>query len=208
MKSESETPLNRSQTLNHAKPKRSVKVRTMEILWILKGWRWPEECLCQQGLAVVTATRGNTTVLSKNWNKGEGTNNCGWISARAGVFSPFVNEQVFVSRQRTQIDSVRLLDKRRLHLLQRARQKRVKRRARFGVKRQESLLLFHCCRRPGRSSSSAAPLQPIRQLERPEEENLRDCCSHWIISDEVLSWSGTVSSWGPCTWGPKFTQTQ
>lgn len=126
-----------THTCSHASPEMGVIIRSMEIFWILKRWSRPKECLCRQCLAVVATTRGNTTtlfdpshrhraiwwVLSKNSNKCFGTKYCKWISVRASALSPFINEQVFVSRQRSRIDSIRLLDKWLLHLLQRVRRK-------------------------------------------------------------------------------------
>lgn len=128
-----------------------------------------------------------------------GTKYCKWISVRASALSPFINEQVFVSRQCTQVDSIRLLDKWLLHLLQRARRKHIRGGKRTSEWKDRSL----CCSSTAatsqytttahrRSSSTAAPLQLIHQLEWPKEGNLRDC---WLsVSDEVLSWSETVSS--------------
>lgn len=138
-------------------------------------------------------------VLSKNSNKRYGTKYCKWISVRASSLSPFINEQVFVSRQCTQVDSIRLLDKWLLHLLQRARRKHISSGKGTSEWKDRSL----CCSSTAattqytttahrRSSSTAAPLQPIHQLQWPKEGNLRDC---WLsVSDEVLSWSETVSS--------------
>lgn len=184
----------------------SVNVRSMEIFQILKRWCWSKECLCRQCLAVFATTRGNTTtlfdlkhhhrviwwVLSKNSKKRYGTKYCKRISVRAPALSPFINEQVFVSRQRIQIDSIGLLDKWLLHLLQEARRKHKKRQAHYRMKRHESLLQFHCCHHPDiqRSHTGGHQVQLLlyKQLGWPGEENLRDCWCNLIIG----AWWGVI----------------
>lgn len=137
-------------------------------------------------------------VLSKNSNKHYGTKYCKWISVRASALSPFINEQVFVSRQCTQIDSIRLLDKWLLHLLQRARRKHIRSGKHTSEWKDRSL----CCSSTAatsqytttahrRSSSTAAPLVTSSPLvtQGGESERLRIIGVWWgaiVIRDSVL----------------------
>lgn len=115
----------------------AVNVRSVKIFRILKKWCWSKECLCRQRCFRHCTRQHNDSVWpqapsqsymrsAKQKLKRYSTKYCKRISVRASTLSPFINEQVFVSRQRIQNDSIRLLDKWLLHLLQGARRKHKK----------------------------------------------------------------------------------
>lgn len=170
-------PRARIHKQSHAKSKRSVNVRSMGIFRVLKWWCQLTEWLCRKCKRYITK-------------------HCKWTSAGASALSPFINEQVFVSRQNTQIDSIRLLDKRLLHLLQRARRKHIRsgKHTLLWVFAALPLLLpsQYTTIAHRRSSSSAAPLQPIHQLETWGGKSETAGVIWLLLSDEVLSWSDSV----------------